>query len=531
MADFQQSICVIVVHLVLNQEPTHRLNDAPRRPLLRTREPSRVRPQTSSTASLKHPEEELERLLQSIEDAVPRNTLERLRRSMECMVPKARLQAAEAEIARLQALLDRAAKRTDLDGLREQADGAAARADADAAAARLRRAAADEDVSALRGQFDRAQVEIARLRRQLEGLDATAAAGPPADAAAAVAAAARRLSDGLRASHPPSRTGSAEDAPPPPAVRECVSVLFADIVGFTTLSGAMDAARVAGLLRRLFAAFDALALRHGVQPVDVIGDAYLAAANLLEDQPADHAARLARFAVDAAAAAAATPIADPDDPDDPAHAAAPGARLRVRVGIHCGPAVVALVGGAGGRHTLIGDTVNVASRMESSGRPGRVQCSAAMAALLAAQAPDLPVRPRPGGAFVKGKGHMETSWVGDGDGDDADGGGGSSSEDAGPPSRAGLMSQPPSRSGSSDDTSVGAGTGPAVGPGAARRRLPTPLHRPLAPLRPRPPLAAGGSEGLGAVARPPTGARGGPPPLHRAVRLPSAKLPLIAAGN
>ena len=149
--------------------------------------------------------------------------------------------------------------------------------------------------------------------------------------------------------------------------------------------------------------------------------------------------------------------------------------------------------------------------------------------------PDLPVRPRPGGALVKGKGHMDTCWVGDGGDDDADGGGGgggSSSEDAGPPGRAGPASQTPSRSGSSEDASVGAGLGHAVGPGAARRRLPTPLHRPLAPLRSRPPTAAAAAaEALGAAARPPTGARGGPPPQHRVVRLPSAKLPLIAAGN
>jgi hypothetical protein len=96
MADAHQSQCVVVVRLVLHQEPTHR--DTPRRSLFRARDP---RPKTSSSLR-EQPEEELERLLRGIEDAVPRTTLERLRRSMEGMVPKARLEAAEAEISRLQ---------------------------------------------------------------------------------------------------------------------------------------------------------------------------------------------------------------------------------------------------------------------------------------------------------------------------------------------------------------------------------------------------------------------------------------------
>ena len=186
-----------------------------------------------------------------------------------------------------------------------------------------------------------------------------------------------------------------------PETCACVSVLFADVVGFTVLSGTMDATAVAGLLRRLFDRFDVLAKRHGVLPVDRIGDAYLAATNLMGEQPMDHAASLARFALTLSAAAAAVGI----DPEG-------GEGVRVRVGMHTGPAaVVSDWAGSKGRLTLLGDTVNVASRMESTGYPGRVQCSADMAALLAVQAPDIRLCCRLGGVDVKGKGRMHTFWV------------------------------------------------------------------------------------------------------------------------
>ena len=183
-----------------------------------------------------------------------------------------------------------------------------------------------------------------------------------------------------------------------------VSVLFADVVGFTALSAQMDASRVARMLRRLFTRFDALATAHGVQPLDVIGDAYLAVTNLDGQQPADHAARIARFAVAAIAAARTIPV-DPSAHDG-------GVHLTIRVGLHCGPVALARVSAVSSKQSLIGDTVNTASRMESTSRPNRTQCSAAMAALLAAQAPELSLRKRDSAIEVKGKGRMETFWVG-----------------------------------------------------------------------------------------------------------------------
>ena len=121
-------------------------------------------------------------------------------------------------------------------------------------------------------------------------------------------------------------------------------------------------------------------------------------------QDRDHAARLARFALDALSAAQAIRV-DPADPASPA--------LQLRAGVHCGPVSASLLGSHGLKYTLIGDTVNTASRMESTSAPGRVQCSAAAAALIARQDPaGLKVESRRGGVQVKGKGHMATAWVG-----------------------------------------------------------------------------------------------------------------------
>ena len=189
---------------------------------------------------------------------------------------------------------------------------------------------------------------------------------------------------------------------PEPVLKECVSVFFSDIVGFTELSSRLGPDEVSSLLTRLFAKFDALAQLHGVQKVDVIGDAYLAAANLLEDQRGDHAARVARFARDAAAAAAATRL-DDTDPSSPA--------VQIRIGIHCGPASAVVVGAQGLKFTVVGDTVNTASRMESTSLPGRIQCSPAAAALIALQDPFVSLAARGEPVDVKGKGRMHTYWV------------------------------------------------------------------------------------------------------------------------
>ena len=176
--------------------------------------------------------------------------------------------------------------------------------------------------------------------------------------------------------------------PPQPLDRPAASLLYADMCGFTALCAGVDAALVAGLARRLFEKLDRLAHLHGVQQVHIAGDAYVAATNLTEDQPHDHAARLARFAADALAAARATPF-------PPAAAeAGPAPGVSLRIGLHTGPVVAAVVAAAGPRYTLLGETAAVAAAMERGGAAGRIQCSAAFAGAVAAQAQDIVVRPR-----------------------------------------------------------------------------------------------------------------------------------------
>ena len=196
-----------------------------------------------------------------------------------------------------------------------------------------------------------------------------------------------------------------------PERKEEVTVFFSDVVGFTELfanaaadgPGGVDGCGVAAvsLLDRLFARLDALADRMGVRKLETIGDAYLCATNLAGDQPGCHAARMARFARAARAAAARTPV----DPADPARGS-----VRLRIGIASGPCVATVVGRRHPKYTLYGDTVNTASRMESAGLPGRIQCTARTAALIRRQDPRIALAPR-GPVLIKGKGPMETHWI------------------------------------------------------------------------------------------------------------------------
>jgi adenylate cyclase len=167
-----------------------------------------------------------------------------------------------------------------------------------------------------------------------------------------------------------------------------VTVLFADIVGFTPLSERLPAPDVVELLDRVFGRWDALVATHGVEKIKTIGDAYMAAGGIPVPR-ADHASAIAELAL------AMGPELD-------RCAAEIGLELEVRIGIDTGPVVAGVIGRAKFIYDLWGDTVNAASRMESHALPGTIQVTQRAYEHLRA---DYELRPR-GTIEVKGKGPM-----------------------------------------------------------------------------------------------------------------------------
>jgi class 3 adenylate cyclase len=146
-----------------------------------------------------------------------------------------------------------------------------------------------------------------------------------------------------------------------------VTVLFADIVGFTQMTRRLPAEEVVGMLGRLFARFDELVAERGLEKIKTIGDAYMVAGGLPEPIE-DHAARVVDLglAMIEAASQEGGRMAD----------------LQLRVGVHSGPVIGGVIGHRKFAFDVWGETVNVASRLESNGIAGRVQVSARTWALV-----------------------------------------------------------------------------------------------------------------------------------------------------
>ena len=172
---------------------------------------------------------------------------------------------------------------------------------------------------------------------------------------------------------------------------DSVTVLFADLVGFTERTQVMPADELVALLDRIFTAFDREADAQAVEKIKTIGDAYMVAGGLPERR-SDHVRAVVRVAL-----AMRDEIA--------AIAREPGQEwLAVRIGIDTGPAVAGVIGRRKFIYDLWGDTVNTASRMESHGLPGQIQVTERVAEALGSE---FTVRPR-GTILVKGKGPMAT---------------------------------------------------------------------------------------------------------------------------
>lgn len=174
---------------------------------------------------------------------------------------------------------------------------------------------------------------------------------------------------------------------------EAVSVLFSDIVGFTPVSEALSAQDLVQLLDTMFREFDTLCDQRGVEKIKTVGDAYMAVAGLPVADP-DHAASLAELALDMQRASTRLSAAWPSP-------------IAMRIGIASGPVVAGVIGRRKFTYDLWGDTVNTASRMESHGRPHRIQVSAGTHELLR----DRYVFSPPQVVDVKGKGPMTTYFL------------------------------------------------------------------------------------------------------------------------
>eukprot|EP00536_Pseudo-nitzschia_multiseries_P010553 jgi/Psemu1/243039/estExt_Genewise1.C_3250021 len=184
-------------------------------------------------------------------------------------------------------------------------------------------------------------------------------------------------------------------------IYERTTVMFADIAGFTAWSSTREPEQVFHLLETVYGAMDQIAMRRGVFKVETVGDCYVAVCGLPEPRE-DHVVSMARFARDCqlrmASLSQQLEIAlGPDTAD-----------LSFRIGIHSGPVTGGVLRGQNARFQLFGDTMNQASRMESTGVRGRIQMSATTAQLLIDRGKGKWVEKRPEKVNVKGKGLQET---------------------------------------------------------------------------------------------------------------------------
>ena len=172
-----------------------------------------------------------------------------------------------------------------------------------------------------------------------------------------------------------------------------VTVLFADIVGFTEFSEGVSAEVLVGVLNDIFTRFDDIADNRGLEKIKTVGDTYMAAAGL-PIPVADHAIRAAYMALD---------MLDAIERFNQ-HS---GRELKMRIGIDSGPVVAGIIGKHKFFYDLWGDVVNTASRMESHGVAGRIQVTDSVRQQLTG----LFLLEDRGVIEVKGKGRMRTWFL------------------------------------------------------------------------------------------------------------------------
>ena len=176
--------------------------------------------------------------------------------------------------------------------------------------------------------------------------------------------------------------------------REPVAILFADIVGFTDISGRLQPAEIVTLLNDVFNAIDGIVDKYGAEKIKTIGDAYMAVAGLPD--PADNAEEIiARLALDIQREVARF------------HWPVTGDKVSVRIGLNSGKVVAGVIGNRKFAYDLWGDAVNVAARMEATGTPGKIHVTDNFQASLASQF----LFEHRGEMEIKGKGKITTYFL------------------------------------------------------------------------------------------------------------------------
>ena len=171
------------------------------------------------------------------------------------------------------------------------------------------------------------------------------------------------------------------------------TIVFTDEVGFTSFTKAINPERLVKIIDSLFSRFDELCDLHGVEKIKTIGDAYLAVAGVPEPIE-NHAQRAALLAMDMLKAHQEVMVEQ-------------GLNLEIRIGLHSGPLVAGVIGKRKYAYDIWGDSVNIASRMESTSLPGEIQISADTRQLLP---PEFAVEHR-GQTPIKGRGTIDTYFL------------------------------------------------------------------------------------------------------------------------
>jgi len=171
------------------------------------------------------------------------------------------------------------------------------------------------------------------------------------------------------------------------------SILFADLVGFTPMTAQMEPTEMVGLLNEIFSSFDSIVETYGAEKIRTIGDNYMLATGVPNERR-DHAQAITDIALEMQAYIHSLPSQN-------------GKKIDFRIGINSGPLVAGVIGHKKFQYDLWGDTVNIASRMESQGAPGRIQVTKNTYALLK---DEFTFEAR-GRIDVKGIGEMETWFL------------------------------------------------------------------------------------------------------------------------